>query len=110
MDELDVIEEKLFPVSYAYVTYQNEDGIASGSGEYVYSRNDKYLLPVEEHIISKEISSSEVNNAMIYSTVNAKLDDNSTVSILYVNDRETLKYSFATLYTEDETTLYAFNY
>ena len=110
MDELDVLEEKLFPVSYVYTTYQNEDWVISWSGEYVYLADDKYLLPVEGHIVTKEISSSEVNNAMVYSTVDAKLDDGSTVSILYINDPETLKYSFATLYAENETTLYTFNY
>ena len=110
MDELDVLEEKLFPVSYVYTTYQNEDWVISGSGEYVYLPDDEYLLPVEWHIVSREISSSEINNAMVYSTVEAKLDDDSTVSILYINDPETLKYSFATLYAENETTLYTFAY
>ena len=110
MDELEVLEEKLFPVSYAYTTYKREEGTLLGSGEYTYLSNDKYILPVEEHIVSKEISSSEVSNGMIYSTVDAKLDDGSSVSILYINDLETLEYTFATLYAENETTLYMFNY
>ena len=110
MDELDVLEEKLFPVSYVYTTYQNDGGNISGTGEYVYLADDEYLLPVEEHIVSKEMSSSEVNNAMVYSTIDAKLDDGSEVSILYINDPETLKYSFATVYAENETTLYTFSY
>ena len=110
MDELDVIEEKLFPVSYLYTTYSTEDWNISGSGEYVYVKNDKYLLPIEAYAVSKEISSSEVNNALVYSTVNLTLEDESQVSVLYINDPETLKYLFATVYGEDETTLYAFNY
>lgn len=110
MDELDIIEEKLFPVSYVYTTYQREEGIVLGSGEYTYLSNDKYILPIEEHIVSKEISSSEISNGMIYSTVDAKLDDGSSVSILYINDPKTLEYAFATLYAENETTLYMFKY
>lgn len=109
MDELDVLEKKVFPVSYLYTTY-NADWDISGSGEYTYLSKDKYLLPIEEHAVSKEISSSETNNGLVYSTVDLTLDDGSQISVLYINDPETLKYSFATVYGESETTLYAFNY
>ena len=110
MDELDVIEDKLFPVSYLYTTYNTEDWSISGSGEYTYLSSDKYLLPIEEHAVNKEVSSSEINNALVYSTVVLTLDDGSQVSVLYINDPKTLKYSFATVYGENETILYAFNY
>ena len=110
LEELEILEEKLFPVSCVYTTYDKMDWRVLGSGEYVYLPGDENILPVEKRIVSKEISSSEINNGMIYSMVDAKLDDDSVVSILYINDPETLKYSFATLYAEDETTLYMFKY
>ena len=110
VDELNVIEEKLFPVSYAYTVYQNEDWSISESGQYIYLPEDEHLLPIEKYVVGKEISSTEVKNGLIYSMVDAKLDGGDTVSILYINDPESLKYYFATLYTERETTLYTFNY
>ena len=110
MDELKDLEWRLFPASYSYTTYQKEDWSIAASGAYVYVPDDKYLLPVEEYVVEEELSSSEVVNGMVYSMVNAKLDDDSVVSILYINDPETLKYAFATVYGDNETTLYTFSY
>ena len=110
MDELNTLEESLFPVSYAYTTYKNEDLSVSDSWEYIYLPDDEYLLPIDKFVVSKEVSSSEVKDGMIYSMVDVTLDGGDMVSILYINDPQTLKYSFATLYTEKETTQYAFNY
>ena len=110
MEELDTLQDKLFPVSYEYTTYLKEDGSISDTWKYVYIPEDEYLLPIEKYIVSKEVSSSEIQNGLIYSMVDATLDGWDMVSILYINDPETLKYSFATLYTEKETTQYAFNY
>ena len=80
------------------------------SGDYFYTSDDKYLLPVEKYLVAKEVSSSEVNNGLIYSMVDATLEGGDLVSILYINDPESLKYYFATMYGEDETTLYTFSY
>lgn len=110
MDELKDLEERLFPVSYSYTTYQKEDWSVVVSGVYVYLPDDKYLLPVEGYVVEEELSSSEVVNDMVYSMVDAKLDNDNMVSILYINDPQTLKYAFATVYGDDETTLYTFNY
>ena len=110
MEELDSLEDGAFPLSYSYTTYLNEDWSVSGTGEYIYVPEDEYLLPVEKYIVGKEVSSSEVKNGLIYSMVDATLDGWDTVSILYINDPETLKYTFATLYSESETILYTFNY
>ena len=110
MEELDTLQDKLFPISYAYTTYLKEDGSISDTWEYVYIPEDEYLLPIEKYIVSKEVSSSEIQNGLIYSMVDATLDGWDMVSILYINDPETLKYSFATVYGENETTLYTFRY
>ena len=110
LDELDSLEERLFPVSYSYTTYNKEDWSITDFWEYIYQTGDNHLLPIEEKLVDREVSSSEVKNGMVYSMVDAKLDENNVVSILYINNPETLKYSFATLYAENETTLYTFSY
>ena len=110
VDELNVIEEKLFPVSYAYTTYQNEDWSISDSGYYIYLPEDEHLLPIEKYVVDKKISSSEVKKGLVYSMVDATLDWGNVISILYINDPETLKYSFATVYGSNETTSYTFSY
>ena len=110
MDELNTLEKNLFPVSYAYTTYKNEDWSISDDWEYIYLPEDEHLLPIDKFVVNKEISSSEINNDKIYSMVDVTLDGGDMVSVLYINDPETLKYSSATLYTEKETTKYEFRY
>ena len=65
---------------------------------------------MEAYVVEKELSSSELKDGMVYSMVDAKLGNGNVVSILYMNDPETLKYSFAALYAENETILYKFIY
>ena len=110
LDELDSLEQRLFPTSYVYTIYQKEDWTVLASGNYAYLPDDKYLLPIEENLTGRVLSSSEIKDNMVYSMVDAKLDDDSVVSVLYINDPETLKYYFATVYGEDETILYTFKY
>lgn len=110
LDELDSLEERLFPVSYSYTTYKKEDWSISEFGDYAYQPDDEYLLPIEEELVERELSSSEVKNGMVYSMVDAKLKSGDSVSILYINNPETMKYSFATVYGGEQTTLYTFSY
>ena len=109
-DDLEVLKKELFPVSFEYTVYQKEDWSISDNGEYTYLPWDEYILPIEKNIVSKEIASSEVKNGMIYTMVDARLEGDDMVSILYIHNPETLKYSFATVYAENDTTLYTFNY
>ena len=109
LDELDNLEEELFPTSYVYRTYQKVDWNVSDTWEYVYPPDYRFLLPIDEYVTDREVTSSEMANGMIYTMVDGKLGDES-VSILYINDPDTLKYAFATVYRESETTLYTFSY
>lgn len=109
LDELDSLEESLFPVSYTYKTYKKEDGSLVDEGEYIYPSDYRVLLPTDEYFVDRQVSSSEIKNGMIYTMVDGKLWD-EVVSILYINDPETLRYSFVTVYWEKETTLYSFKY
>ena len=84
MEELDVLHKAAFPLSYVYTTYQKEDWEVTDTGEYIYIPEDEYLLPIEKYIVSKEVSSSEVKNGLIYSMVDATLDGGDIVSILYI--------------------------
>ena len=111
LDELNVIKKELFPVSYSYTTYNREDWSISDSGNYIYpSGEDKSLLPVEDVAVSKDIYSSEIKDGLIYTMVSFVLEDGETVSVLYINNPETLKYTFATVYAKEWTTLYSFKY
>lgn len=109
MEELEVLEDELFPSLYSYTTYDKKDWSVLEEGNHIYWSNHEFLLPIDEYITDKVVSSSEVENGMIYTMVDGKVGDES-VSVLYINDPETLKYSFATVYWKNENILYAFRY
>ena len=109
-DDLDALDELLFPTSYSYETYQLEDWSISDAGEYVYWDADHRLLPIHESMVSREVTSSSVEDWMIYTRVDLTLDDGSIVPVLYINDLDTLQYGFAAVYGDTDTTLYTFSY
>ena len=109
-EDLDALEELLFPVSYSYETYQLEDWSIADAGEHVYGLAYHKLLPVHESMVSREVTSSEVEDWMIYTRADLTLADGSIVPVLYINDLNTLQYGFAAVYGDTETTLYTFSY
>jgi hypothetical protein len=58
----------------------------------------------------KEVVSSYVEENMIYTKVDVMFNNGKVIPVLYVNDVDSLKYIFANVYTEKETTMYTFNY
>ena len=109
-EDLNALDELLFPASYSYETYQLEDWSIADAGEYVYTDTDHILLPIHEKMVNREITSSSIEDWMIYTRADLTLDDESIVSALYINDLNTLKYGFAAVYTDTDTTLYTFSY
>ena len=99
MDDLDRIDDTLFPVSYNYETYRWEDEDKSDSGSHTYPEDIDHhlLLPIHEKMESREVVSSGIEDGMIYTIVNATLQDGSVVSILYINDPVTLQYIAASV-------------
>ena len=112
IEDLEQIDDVLFPVSYNYEVYKWEDEDTSDSGTYTYPENVDHslLLPIHADVVSREVVSSSIEDGMIYTIVNATLKDDSVVSILYINDPVTLKYIAASVNGDSETTLYSFVY
>lgn len=112
ISDLDTIERILFPSSYSYQAYELSDWSISSAGSYEYEadHNHSLLLPIHDWMVSREVVSSKSEDGMIYTMVNIVLWSGKTVSVLYINDLETLKYKFASVYGESRTILYTFNY
>lgn len=112
VEDLDYIDDTLFPAGYNFETYRWEDEDTSDSGSHMYPDgvDHRLLLPIHEEMESREIVSSGIEDGMIYTIVNATLKDGLIVSILYINDPVTLKYVAASVNGDAETTLYSFIY
>ena len=112
VEDLDHIDEVLFPVSYNYEVYKWEDENTSDSWSHTYPSDVDHslLLPIHADVVSREVVSSNIEDGMIYTTVDATLEDGSVISILYINDPITLQYVAASVNTDVETTLYSFVY
>lgn len=110
LEDLDRINEYKFPVSYKYDTYDLSGGNSSvQTWENVYSSN-KFLLPIEEEIETKEIVSSVMSHDRIYTTMDVTLKNGESYSVVYINDPDTLEYVWASVTTPTSTTSYTFNY
>ena len=104
------ITENNFPKSYTFTKYNMATNESEGEGRHVYNGVELgFLTPEYSNIVDREVTSSGIEDGMIYTMVDGKLGDES-VSILYINDPDTLRYAFATVYRESETTLYTFSY
>ena len=112
VNDLKTIDELLFPKWYSYQTYQLSDWSISDAGDYKYENDVDHslLIPIHDWMVSREIVSSNAEKNMIYTKVNVTLSDDKIVPVLYINDIDTLKYVFATVYTDKETIMYTFNY
>ena len=112
ISDLDAIDTLLFPSSYSYQAYELSDWSISSAGSYEYDANYNHslLLPIHDWMVSREVVSSKSEDGMIYTMVNIVLWSGKTVHVLYINDLETLKYEFASVYEESRTILYTFNY
>lgn len=112
IEELDDIDASLFPTSYTYETYNWDENGTSESGEYVYPEDIDHslLIPVHATMASREITSSSIEDGMIYTVANVTLQDGTVLSVLYINDPVTLQYVAASVNSEKETSLYTFQY
>jgi len=112
VNDLKTIDELLFPKWYSYQTYQLSDWSISDAGDYKYENDVDHslLIPIHDWMVSREIVSSNAEKNMIYTKVNVTLSNDKIVPVLYINDIDTLKYVFATVYTDKETIMYTFNY
>lgn len=116
LDDLNEIDQVLFPKWYSYETYglSWEFSVLKDSGEYQYPEDldHSLLLPIHATMASREIVDSSIEDNMIYTLTNVTLQDWTPVEILYINHPITLQYYSAsvTLKNWDENSLYLFNY
>ena len=107
---IEALDNAPFPVSYTYETSDESGVIDSGEYEYPEDIDHSLLIPTHATMIDREIIDSSIQDGMVYTDVNATLQDDTVVEILYINNPDTLEYVAASVITETETTLYTFAY
>ena len=109
---MDLIDEKAFPTSYTYTTYNSSTEERTGPEEYVYPEDISHTLLIPEHatMASREVISSGIQDGMIYVETKATLQDDTEINILYVVNPETMQYVAANVENWDVTTNYQFAY
>lgn len=112
IEDLDLIDEKAFPTSYTYTTYNFSTEERTGPEEYVYPEDISHTLLIPEHatMASREVISSGIQDGMIYVETKATLQDDTEIDILYVVNPETMQYVAANVENWDVTTNYQFAY
>ena len=111
MGELIWLIETHFPKSYTYTKYNNATNESEGEWKYVYDRMELgFLTPENHHMIDREVTSSGIEDGMIYTEVKGTMDDGRTINVLYVVDPETLNFVAANVEDGDITTNYQFSY
>ena len=106
VEDLERIEETIPPISYDYETYDMMKGeiINSGKSEW---ESDKLFIPEYENMVSREVTSSGIEDDMIYTLTNITLEDGSILQVLYVNEPDTLFCRAISVQNGDLTTLYS---
>ena len=91
---MDLIDEKAFPTSCTYTTYNFSTEERTGPEEYVYPEDISHTLLIPEHatMASREVISSGIQDGMIYVETKATLQDDTEIDILYVVNPETMQY------------------
>ena len=111
MGELIWLIETHFPKSYTYSKFNNATNESEGEWRYVYDRMEVgFLTPENHHMVDREVTSSGIEDGMIYSEVKGTMDDGRTINVLYVVDPETLNFVAANVEDGDITTNYQFSY
>ena len=111
-EDLDAIDEKNFPTSYTYETYNMVTEGFLGSWEFVYPEDFSHtiLIPIHATMANREIISSGIQDGMIYVDTKVTLQDDTEVNVLYVVNPDTMQYVAANVENWDITTNYQFSY
>ena len=110
-EELEEVIDTHFPKWYTYSVYNTETE-ASSEWEYTYPEDLSHtlLLPIHATMASREITSSWIEDGMIYTLTNITLQDDTEVSVLYIVNPETLDLVAANVENGNEITNYQFVY
>lgn len=111
MGELIWLIETHFPKSYTYSKFNMTTNESEGEWKYVYDRMELgFLTPENHHMVDREVTSSGIEDGMIYTLVKATMDDGRTINVLYVVNPETLNFVAANVEDGDISTNYQFSY
>ena len=110
-EELEEIIDTHFPKGYTYSVYNTETE-ESNEGEYTYPEDLSHtlLIPIHATMASREVTSSWIEDGMIYTLTKVTLQDDTEVSVLYIVNPETLDLVAANVENGNETTNYQFVY
>ena len=111
LGELIGLIENHFPKSYTFTKFNMTTNESEGEWKYVYDRMELgFLTPENHHMVDREVTSSGIEDGMIYTEVKGTMDDGRTINVLYVVDPETLNFVAANVEDGDITTNYQFSY
>jgi len=111
LGELIGLIENHFPKSYEYSVFNMTDNLIEDEWRHVYNRMELgYLTPEYSNIIDREVTSSGIEDGMIYTMVKSTLDDDRQIDVLYIVNPETLDFVAASVEDGDITTNYQFSY
>ena len=110
-EELEEVIDTHFPKWYTYSVYNTETE-ESNEWEYNYPEDLSHtlLLPIHATMASREVTSSWIEDGMIYTLTKVVLQDDTEVSVLYIVNPETLDFVAANVENGNETTNYQFVY
>ena len=109
LGELIGLIENHFPKSYEYSVFNMADNMIGDEGRHVYNRMELgYLTPEYSNIVDREVTSSGIEDGMIYSNFDVTFDNGTTGNVLYINDPETLNFVAATVESEGMSINYQF--
>ena len=110
-EDIKNFEENNFPKGYTYTIYNSEsEETTTWSYEYPEDLSHTLLLPIHATMANREIISSWIEDDMIYTLTNITLQDDTVVSVLYINDPDTHNFVAANVENWNETTNYQFIY
>lgn len=110
LGELISLIENNFPKAYDY-TITNNSTNENKKWTHVYTLDELgFLTPEYSNIVDREVTSSGIQDGMIYTTAKATLDDGKIIDVLYVVDPVTMNFVAANIEDGDITTNYQFTY
>ena len=111
LGDLINIMENNFPKAYTFTKYNIATNESEGEGTHVYTLDELgFLTPEYSNIVDREVTSSGIEDGMIYTMVKATLDDGKQIDVLYIVDPVTFNFVAANIEDGDITTNYQFTY
>lgn len=109
LEDLERIEDSMPPLSYEYQTYdmQTQSVVETGNYEVAEWEEPRFIIPEYATMASREVTSSWIEDDMIYTVVKMTLQDGTVLDVLYVNEPDTLFCRAISVENWDRTTLYS---